>query len=87
MAGAYPTSPLILSPDIAETLDSKYGGGMSDTTPGGMPDPEGLTFGTSERALATVLLIGAMALAYVCLDVIADGRMTAALTRGRKDSS
>lgn len=57
---------------------------MSDTTPGSVPDPGGVTFGTSERVLATFLLAGAVVLAYVCLDVLADGRMTSVLARGRK---
>lgn len=57
---------------------------MSDTTPGSDPAGEGLEFRTGDRALAAVLLVGSLALSYVCLDVMAGGRMTAALTRGRR---
>lgn len=57
----------------------------ADDTPAA-PDPpagdEAITFGTSDKALAGVLLIGALGLAYICLDVMAGGRITAALSRG-----
>ena len=45
-------------------------------------DDERITFGTADKALAAVLLIGALGLAYICLDVMAGGRITAALSRG-----
>jgi hypothetical protein len=42
--------------------------------------PAVLGFGMGNRVLAGVMLVGACLLAYVCLDVIADGRLTRALS-------
>jgi hypothetical protein len=37
-------------------------------------------FGMGNRALAGVMLVGCLLLSYVCLDVLADGRLTRALS-------
>lgn len=56
---------------------------MADDTPE-VPPPEGdgIQIGTPDRVLAVVLLAGALALSYICLDVLAGGRLTRALSRG-----
>ena len=56
----------------------------ADETPAppGEPGDERITFAASDKALAAVLLIGSLGLAYVCLDVMAGGRITQALSRG-----
>lgn len=46
------------------------------TTPDDAPP---LIFGTGDKLLAAVLLVGALALVYVCTDVIAGGRVTGML--------
>lgn len=43
---------------------------------------ERIEFGAGEKVLAGVLLVGSLALAYICLDVMSGGRITSALTRG-----
>ena len=47
-----------------------------------IPDPEPSGYGPKERAMAGVLLIGAAALAFICLDVLTNGRLTGALDGG-----
>ena len=54
----------------------------ADETPA-PPDESGderITFAASDKALAVVLLIGSLGLAYICHDVMAGGRITAALS-------
>lgn len=51
---------------------------MSDASEDTPPD-DGLGFSMQDRIMACVLLAGALVLAYVSVDVIADGRITAAL--------
>lgn len=41
---------------------------------------ESAPYGVGDRALAGVLLVGTFVLAFVCLDVLAGGRITGALT-------
>lgn len=50
------------------------------TAPPDTGDDERITFGAADKALAGVLLIGALGLAYICLDVMAGGRITAVLS-------
>lgn len=52
-----------------------------ETTP---DDTSGVRFGVGDRALAAVLLCGALALAYVCADVLAGGRITRTLSAPRE---
>lgn len=52
------------------------------------PDDNGgdaLAFRTPDRILAGVLLVGVLALGYICLDVLTDGRLTALITRRAAD--
>lgn len=56
----------------------------ADETPA-PPDDESderITFGAADKTLAAVLLVGALGLAYICLDVMAGGAITRALSRG-----
>ncbi|AGS73950.1 hypothetical protein [Streptomyces collinus] len=41
---------------------------------------ESRPFGVGDKALAGVLLVGVMLLGYVCLDVLAGGRLTGMLS-------
>lgn len=59
-------------------------GMAADETPAPPEHDDGgerLDFGTGDKALAAVLLIGAFALAYICLDVMAGGAITRTLSR------
>lgn len=52
----------------------------SDETPAA-PEPddagaERIDFAATDKAVAAVLLLGALGLAYICLDVMAGGRIT-----------
>jgi hypothetical protein len=49
------------------------------------PDPgEPPAFSTPDRVLAGLILVGVVVLAYICLDVLADGAVTRALTGRRQ---
>ena len=47
-----------------------------------IPAPEPIAFGTADKVLAAVLLLGVLGVAYICLDVMAGGRITRTLSRG-----